>query len=298
MEELDAVKAFEDELNACRAMVDAQLEQYFLEAAPDKTLADAMRYSLLAGGKRLRPILVLHFARACGGKMEDALEAACAVEMLHTYSLIHDDLPCMDDDALRRGKPTNHVVYGECTATLAGDALQAAAFETLSRSKLPAESVVKMVQVLARAAGYQGICLGQTLDMLSEGRRLTLDELSVIHHYKTAALLIAAAQLGVLAAGGKEGQLLAAERYARHLGLAYQVKDDILDYTSSTEVLGKPVGSDKENNKTTFASIMTLHDANHIAHDQTHYAIAALRGNFADTDFLEGLAVYLEERKY
>jgi geranylgeranyl diphosphate synthase type II len=292
-----SLEAFEAELEASKNMIEERLGQYFAQPAPDKTLGDAMRYSLLAGGKRLRPIITLQFARAAGGQPEAALAAACAVEMLHTYSLIHDDLPCMDDDALRRGKPTNHVVYGECVATLAGDALQAAAFETLAESDLPAETVVSMVKILSKAAGPQGICLGQAMDMHAEGKRLMLDELSAIHRYKTAALLIASAQLGVLAAGGKDNQLRAAEEYAYHLGLAFQVQDDILDYTATTEALGKPAGSDKTNNKTTFMTLMSLHDARHIVSDQTHYAIASLHNNFANTDFLEALAIYLEERK-
>ncbi len=292
-----SLEQFLQELESTKDMVEKRLEQYFTEWAPDNTLQEAMRYSLLAGGKRLRPILVLQFARAAGGNMESALEAACAVEMLHTYSLIHDDLPSMDNDTLRRGKPTNHTVYGEAVATLAGDALQAAAFETLLSSELPAETVVKMGAVLSRAAGYQGMCLGQTLDMISQGRRLTLDELTIVHRYKTAALLIAAAKLGVLAAGGKENQLYAAESYAHHLGIAFQVQDDILDYTATTEALGKTAGLDQTNNKTTFMSMMSLHDARHIVSDQTHYAIAALHNNFENTDFLESLAIYLEERK-
>lgn len=288
---------FLQELESTKDKINKRLEQYFTEKAPDNTLQEAMRYSLLAGGKRLRPILVLQFAKAVGGNPDNALEAACAVEMLHTYSLIHDDLPCMDNDTLRRGKPTNHTVYGETIATLAGDALQAAAFETLLRSELPAETLVKMCAVLSKAAGYQGMCLGQTLDMISQGKRLTLDELTAVHHYKTAALLTAAAQLGVLAAGGRDNQLRAAEAYAHHLGLAFQVQDDILDYTATTEVLGKTAGSDRSNNKMTFMSLMNLHDARHIVSDQTHYAIAALHNNFENTDFLESLAIYLEERK-
>lgn len=288
---------FDREYDSCRTLVEAQLEQYFT-SGPDNTLDEAMRYSLLAGGKRIRPILVLQFCKAAGGDMDKALPAACAVEMLHTYSLIHDDLPCMDDDALRRGRPTNHKVYGECIATLAGDALQAAAFETLSRSELSAENVVKMVQILSKAAGPSGICLGQTLDMLGEGKALTINDLMTIHQHKTAALLIASAQLGVAAAGGGGNKLRAAEEYAYHLGLAFQVQDDILDALGTTEELGKPAGSDKANNKTTFMTLMSLHDARHIVSDQTLYAIASLHNNFANTEFLEALAINLEERKY
>lgn len=287
---------YQKEYERCRVIIEERLSHCF-DGKPPSTLIESMRYSLLAGGKRIRPIMVLQFCAAAGGDMEKALPAAIAVEMLHTYSLIHDDLPCMDDDALRRGKPTNHVVYGECMATLAGDALQAEAFMTLLKSDLPARTVVGMGQLLAEAAGNGGICLGQTLDMESEGKRLTLDQLTTVHRYKTAVLLIASAQLGVMAAGGGAGQLRAAKEYASHLGLAFQVQDDILDYTGTTEALGKPAGSDQERSKATFMSLMSLHDARHIVSDQTHYAIAALHNNFANTSFLEALAIHLEERK-
>ncbi|NLT14094.1 MAG: polyprenyl synthetase family protein [Clostridiales bacterium] len=285
---------FEREYDSCREMIEEQLRLYFTE---DGVLNQAMRYSLLAGGKRIRPIIVLQFCKAAGGDMTAALPAACAVEMLHTYSLIHDDLPCMDNDSLRRGKPTNHIVYGECLATLAGDALQAEAFGTLLKSELSAAAVVKMGRILTQAAGASGICQGQALDMLGEEKKLSLDELTAIHHHKTSALLIAAAQLGVAAAGGSDSQLRAAEDYAHHLGLAFQVQDDILDFAGTTEVLGKPAGSDKTNHKTTFLTFMNLHDARHIVGDQTHYAIAALHNNFVNTTFLEALAINLEERK-
>jgi geranylgeranyl diphosphate synthase type II len=286
---------FEREYNSCRELIDERLRTYFKGGS---ALSEAMRYSLLAGGKRIRPLLVLQFCKAAGSDISLALPAACAVEILHTYSLIHDDLPCMDNDSLRRGKPTNHIVYGETLATLAGDALQAEAFHTLLNSELPAETIVKMGRILAGAAGSNGICLGQALDMASEGRCLTLDELTEIHRYKTASLLIASAMLGVTAAGGSAGQLRAAEAYAAHLGLAFQVQDDILDVTGTTEALGKTAGSDRENNKTTFMSLMSVHDARHIVSDQTHYAIAALHNNFANTEFLQVLAINMEERKY
>jgi geranylgeranyl diphosphate synthase type II len=288
---------FRQEYERYRGLIEARLEQCFT-AGPVSALTGAMRYSLLAGGKRIRPIIVLAFAKASGAAVDEALPAACAVEMLHTYSLIHDDLPCMDNDDLRRGKPTNHVVYGECLATLSGDALQAEAFGALLNSGLPAEVVVMMGRQLVKAAGHEGICLGQTLDMEGEGKRLTLDELTAIHRCKTASLLIAAAQLGVTAAGGSAAQLLAAENYAHHLGLAFQIQDDILDYTATTETLGKPAGSDQERRKMTFMSLMSLNDARHIVSDQTHYAIASLHNNFENTAFLEALAINLEERKY
>jgi len=277
---LEAVRRFEQEMEEARGMVEEYLAGLFQESVPDNALHEAMRYSVLAGGKRLRPILTLKFAEACGGRMEDVLRPACAIELLHTYSLIHDDLPCMDNDTLRRGKPTSHVMFGEWMATLAGDALQAAAFELVMTSGLPAETVVKMGAVLAQAAGRQGMCLGQAMDMKSEGQRLTIDELAAIHQYKTAALLIAAAKFGVLAAGGGDVQLKNAERYAYHLGMAYQIIDDVLDATATTQELGKTAGKDEKSEKTTFVTLMTERDARHVAGDQTKYAVAALRGSF------------------
>ncbi len=288
---------FDREYAACRAMVDDQLEQYFARM-PKSALADAMRYSVTAGGKRIRPVIVLQFCRAAGGDMEKALPAAAAVEMLHTYSLIHDDLPCMDDDALRRGKPTNHIVFGECIATLAGDALQAEAFGMLLDSDLPDGRVVTMAKLLARAAGTNGICLGQALDMESEARKLTYEEISGIHALKTASMLISAAQIGVAAAGGSDAQLKAAMDYASALGLAFQIRDDVLDVTGSTDALGKPAGSDAANEKSTFVTLFGVEECERIIHEKTRQASESIAGHFGNTDFLLTLARILEERKY
>lgn len=287
---------FEQELQSCRSMVEAYLQRYFCNE-PMSKLAEAMRYSLLAGGKRIRPVIVVAFCKAAGGSPDKAIQAACAVEMLHTYSLIHDDLPSMDNDQLRRGKPTNHVVYGECLATLAGDALQAEAFKTVAESELPAEAVVSMTRVLASAAGLGGICLGQAFDMAAEGTALALDEVTAIHELKTASMLVAAAQLGVYAAGGNQEMLLAAERYARALGLAFQIRDDVLDFTGETAVLGKPIGSDAVNHKTTFMTLYGLEKCRALIHEKTAEAVKALSGWFENTAFLEALAIDLEERK-
>lgn len=288
---------FEREYNSCRALVESALGRYF-SSEPVSVLAEAMRYSLLAGGKRIRPIIVLQFMKAAGGSMERALPAACAVEMLHTYSLIHDDLPCMDNDSLRRGKPTNHVVYGECMATLAGDALQAAAFQTLLESELPDAALVKMGKLLAQAAGLGGICLGQALDMQNEGKSLSLEEISAVHTLKTASMLVASSQIGVAAAGGSVEMMQAAENYASALGLAFQIRDDILDWTGVTEVLGKPAGSDASNHKTTFVTLFGIDACEKIIRQKTEEAISSLGEHFANKDFLEALAIYLEERKY
>lgn len=290
-------KEFVRQYESCRTLIEERLERYF-RAEPMSRLAEAMRYSLLAGGKRIRPVIVLAFAKACGGSEEKALPAACAVEMLHTYSLIHDDLPCMDDDDLRRGKPTNHVVYGECLATLSGDALQAEAFGALAESGLPGETVAAMVKILAAAAGLDGICLGQALDMAGEGQKLTLEEITAIHSLKTASMLVASALIGVTAAGGNDAALEAARRYATALGLAFQVKDDILDCTEETEVLGKPAGSDERSNKTTFVTLFGIEECTRLVREKTSEAIEALNGHFANTEFLEALARNLEERKY
>ena len=205
-----------------KKIVDAALEESFKGALslPLAGLAEAMRYSLLAGGKRIRPILVLEFCRICGGSIEKALPVACAIEMLHTYSLIHDDLPCMDNDTLRRGRPTNHVVYGECTATLAGDALQAEAFGTILRSELASDRKAKCAAYLADAVGLDGMCGGQFLDMLGEGKELSEQELMDINSRKTGALLTAACRMGVAAAGGTERQLDAASFYGAAIGAA------------------------------------------------------------------------------
>ena len=222
---------------------------------PYRTLLQAMSYSLNAGGKRLRPALVLEFCRLCGGDEERVLPAALSVELLHTYSLIHDDLPCMDNDDLRRGKPTNHKVFGECTAILAGDALQALAFQMVLDSPLSDRRTLRCARLLARAAGPEGICGGQQMDLEWEGRALSEEELLQIHLHKTAALIRTACLMGVAAAGGMPEQEEAAAAFADHLGLAFQIRDDILDVTSTEEELGKPIGSDAANEKTTYVTL-------------------------------------------
>ena len=288
---------FDREYDMCRSLVDTHLERYFSRLSKS-ALTEAMRYSVTAGGKRIRPVIVLQFAGVSGGDMEKAVPAAAAVELLHTYSLIHDDLPCMDDDALRRGKPTNHIVFGECIATLAGDALQAEAFGMLLGSELPPERVATMGRLLAGAAGINGICLGQALDMESQARHLTYEEISGIHALKTSSMLTASAQIGVAAAGGSAEQMKAAMDYAAALGLAFQIRDDVLDVTGSTDELGKPTGSDAENMKSTFVTLFGLDECSRIIREKTQQAVLSLAGHFENTDFLETLARNLEERKY
>lgn len=281
-----------------KGMVEEALTGLFPEQLPQKTLTEAMGYSLLAGGKRIRPVLVLAFCQAAGGDPTLALPGACAVEMLHTYSLIHDDLPCMDNDDLRRGKPTNHVVYGACTATLAGDALQAEAFAAvLDSPALPASRRAEMALYLARAAGVRGICGGQILDMQGEGKSLGLEELENIHLLKTASLLQACCKMGVAAAGGTREQLAAADAYARHVGLAFQIADDLLDVTSTTETLGKPVGSDADNHKTTYVTLLGAAACRERIDRETELAVQAIRDAFDRPGFLLWLAQWLARRE-
>lgn len=278
--------------------IDSALEKYFAaeEGYPLKGLAEAMRYSLLAGGKRIRPMLVLEFCRVSGGDIEAAMPVACAIEMLHTYSLIHDDLPCMDNDDLRRGRPTNHVVYGECTATLAGDALQAEAFGTILRSGLPAQRKALCAECLADAVGLDGMCGGQYLDMLGEGKRLTEEELTEINSRKTGALLIAACRMGVAAAGGSEAMMEAAAHYGAGIGMAFQIRDDMLDVLSTDEVLGKPVGSDAQENKNTYMALMGSEGCISTIDRLTEFAKTAVNEAFEDTQFLCELADSLAKR--
>ncbi len=292
---------FSAELARTAQLVEARLAQFF----PGDGLQEAMRYSLLAGGKRIRPILTLEFCQAAGGRMEDALDFACGVEMLHTYSLIHDDLPCMDNDDLRRGKPTCHKVFGECVATLAGDALQAAAFETvLAAPGLSDRARAKAALALAKAAGEKGMCGGQYYDTEGDGQPHTEQELTAINAAKTGALLQAACRMGVLAASDQSGWdsafLSAAAEYANHLGLAFQIQDDILDATSTTEALGKPVGSDASNDKSTYWFLLGPEACKRRVEEETALAKGALeRVNWpGDAAFLSWLADKLAQRSY
>lgn len=278
--------------------IETALEGCFIENVPQKTLLEAMRYSLLAGGKRIRPVLTLAFCAAAGGDEEKALPVACAVEMLHTYSLIHDDLPCMDNDDLRRGRPTNHKVFGEMTAVLAGDALQSAAFQSILSAPLNAEIRAAAALELADAAGALGMCGGQQLDMEGEERSLTVEEIAHMNGLKTGCLLRAACVMGVLAAGMEPDspQVRAAAEYAAAVGLAFQIRDDMLNVTSTAQEMGKSVGSDAENNKSTFVAHLGLEECQRRVEEETCRAKAALTGAFDDTRFLEELADALAGR--
>lgn len=280
-----------------QTVVEQALSSYFQESTDYGILLEAMRYSLLAGGKRLRAVFLLSFAEAVGGDMKHALPAACGVEMVHTYSLIHDDLPCMDDDDLRRGKPTCHKVYGEDVATLAGDALLTAAFETLTTLEEPAENVLKCVKLLSAGAGVHGMVAGQILDMEGEKRPLTAQELYQVHRHKTGDLIGAACQMGAVLGHGTPAQIDAAGVFASHLGLAFQIRDDMLDEISSQEELGKPVGSDAENGKSTFVRLYGLDKCQLLVESETDKALDALNaGNFQCPDFLAWLANHLTAR--
>lgn len=285
-------------LNEYKKLVDSKLNEYFNPSGlPYDGLLDSMRYSLTAGGKRIRPVLVLEFCRISGGDTDAALPVACAIEMLHTYSLIHDDLPCMDNDELRRGKPTNHVVYGECTAVLAGDALQAEAFGTIARSSLPAQAKAACVEILADAVGSDGMCAGQFLDMIGESRKLTEDELNEINSRKTGALLTAACKMGAAAAGGSAEMLEAAALYGASIGAAFQIRDDVLDVISTNEQLGKSVGSDAKEQKNTYMALLGEDGCMQLVKNLTENAKASLKTAFSDTDFLCDLADSLVTRK-
>ena len=275
----------------------------FLPGGDDlqKELFLSMEYSLLSGGKRIRPILTLEFCRLCGGKIQAALPFACAVEMIHTYSLIHDDLPCMDDDEMRRGRPTNHRVYGESTALLAGDALLTLAFETMlspqSIRMAGASKAASAAGALARAAGARGMVGGQVIDLASEGKQISLATLRTMDERKTGALILAGAQMGCIIGGAGDRQQRAAEEYAKCLGLAFQIMDDILDVTGDSTLLGKNVGMDNLNQKSTYVSLMGLEGAKKAVRELTEEAVAALEPFDGDTSYLKALARKLSVRQ-
>lgn len=260
---------------------------------PQQTLFDAMRYSLLAGGKRLRPIFVLDFCRMCGGDWTRALPFAAAVEMIHTYSLIHDDLPCMDNDDYRRGKLTNHKVYGEAMAVLAGDALLTAAFKQLVLADYSSDIKLKAVSVLSDCAGELGMVGGQVLDIQSEARKCTAQEVKDIQSRKTGALIKAACLLGVLAGNGNEEKYKAAVVFAENLGLAFQIRDDMLDVIGNAEELGKATGVDADKN--TFVQLYGIDQCAVLVKEHTRLALNQLNA-FADHEFMEKLSLDLVGR--
>ncbi|MEY3287366.1 MAG: hypothetical protein RL500_2096 [Pseudomonadota bacterium] len=262
----------------------------------------AMRYGVLDGGKRLRPLLVLAAAQAVDGQAPVALRAACAVELIHAYSLVHDDMPCMDNDVLRRGKPTVHVQFGQAQAMLAGDAMQALAFELLTpldEAEIPSALQARLVALLARGAGHSGMAGGQAIDLASVGHALNEAELRRMHELKTGALLQASVDMGAACGSATGATRDALSRYGHAIGLAFQVVDDILDVTQDTEVLGKTAGKDQEQSKPTYVSLMGLQGAQRHAHELHEQALQALSASaLPDTQRLRELADLVVRRQY
>ena len=284
-------------LGKYRDEIEAALDGYLPpEGGEFARLASAMRYSIFAGGKRLRPTLVLECCEVAGGKREDAVPAACAVEMIHTYSLIHDDLPAMDDDDLRRGRPSCHIAYDEATAILAGDALLALAFETAAETSVDG-IVGEVLRTLARAAGPYCLVGGQVLDMEATGEDATLEQVDAIHDHKTAELLSACCRVGgLIARGSVDDSVAALDRYGRDLGHAFQIADDILDVTSSADELGKTPGKDERADKATYTAVAGLDGAKRRARKFVQSASASLATFGAKADALRALAEFVVER--
>jgi geranylgeranyl diphosphate synthase type II len=288
-------------LKECLARVDRALDAYLpAEDTLPVTLHKAMRYSVFAGGKRIRPVLMIAACEAVGGDAERVLPAACAMEMIHTYSLIHDDLPAMDDDDFRRGRPTNHRIFGEAAAILAGDALLTEAFILLSdaqiNARVPAEIRCRVLHTIARCAGSQGMVGGQVVDMESEGKAIDFPTLEYIHTRKTGALILAAIQAGALLGGADEASLAALTRYGEAAGLAFQIADDILDVVGDQAVIGKDVGSDQERGKATYVALLGLEEARVRARELRDLGVAALAPLGAPAEPLRRIAHYIVDR--
>jgi geranylgeranyl diphosphate synthase type II len=284
------------------ALIEDRLAEYMNTNEIPDTLRQSMAYSLLAGGKRLRPVLVLATLEAFGKPIESGISVGCAVEMVHTYSLIHDDLPAMDNDDFRRGKPTNHKVYGEAMAILAGDALLTHAFETVCEAEaaeVPAAGILKIVRELASYAGARGMVGGQCADMEGENTQLTLAELQYIHQHKTADLLVFCVRAGAILAGASERQLQLLTRYANNIGLAFQIQDDILDVTGDEAKIGKPVGSDEKSHKSTYPALIGIEQSRAHLMKLIDEANQALTGaELVDDSILRALASFIIERDH
>lgn len=286
-------------LDARRTLVEDALDRYLpsTDLRPER-LHEAVRYSILAPGKRIRPILVLASAEAVGGRAEDVLHTACALECIHVFSLIHDDLPCMDNDDYRRGRLTNHKVYGEAMAMLAGDALLTFAFELVAdnAAKVPADRIIPVLKMLSRATGTAGMVGGQVVDIESEGLEVTSNDLEFIHAHKTGALLKASVMAGALLCGASEGQREALGQYGKSIGLAFQIADDILDVVGDQDKIGKPIGSDEKSDKATYPKLFGLEESRRRAHKEVGNAVGALSDFGESAEPLRGIARYIVER--
>lgn len=288
----------EDRLSAYRELAEARLDELLpsSEWVP-VPLHESMRYSALAGGKRLRPALCMASCEAAGGARRQALDASCAIEFVHCFSLIHDDLPAIDNDDLRRGRATNHKIFGEGIAILAGDALMALAFDVLARMEGTADQRIRCVRILSGALGSPGLVAGEVLDILSEGKDAELELVQRIHAWKTGALIAASCEMGAVMAGADAGLVEALARFGREVGLAFQIQDDILNETSTAEQLGKAVGSDRERKKLTYPAAMGLERSRQEADQATRAALTILDSLPGDTTTLRELALYSAERK-
>ena len=280
-------------------LIEKRLEKINIEKKEKyENARDAAAYSLLSGGKRIRPVLMLEFYRVCGGR-EDVSAFAAAIEMIHTYSLIHDDLPCMDNDDMRRGKPSCHKAFGEATALLAGDALLTQAFSAAAETEnVPAERIVKAIAVLSEKAGLDGMIGGQVMDLEFENVSPEASELIEMYAKKTSCMLEASSMCGCILAGADSGHVNAAEVYAGKLGLAFQIRDDILDCIADEKIFGKPVGSDEKNGKTTFVTLYGLESAQREAERLTAEALRQLEVFGEEAEMLKELTEYLLDRKY
>lgn len=288
---------FKAQLEKYSDAVNTELMKYIPEANDgQRDVTKAMRYSLSNGGKRLRPIFVLEFCRMCGGDVNKALPYACAIEYIHTYSLIHDDLPCMDNDDMRRGKPSCHKMYGEATALLAGDALLTHAFEICSVSELSDSQNLRAVSLLSQNAGVGGMIGGQVIDLKYEQSDPSISDILTVHRLKTGALISAACILGCIAAGADDEKIALASRYAYMIGTAFQIRDDLLDIVGDEEKLGKPIGSDADNDKTTYVTLVGADRAQQDVKTLTDKAVEIL-DSFSENDFMKTLSEYLVNRE-
>ena len=290
-----------DYIQKRKEIVDSNMDVFLPKPqGPSGKVVEAMRYSLSAGGKRVRPILMMAACEAVGGDFNPIMPAACAMECVHTYSLIHDDLPAMDDDDLRRGKPTCHKVFGEAVAILAGDALLTYAFELMTHpemlTQLDGGLVNRAIHVFARAAGVSGMVGGQTADVLFEGKPIDAQTLDYIHRHKTGALIRASVEMGALLGGGAAQQVERLSRYGTALGLAFQVVDDLLDVVGDEEKLGKPVGSDERNRKATYPALFGLEETRKRAEELKNEALENLSSFGPEADPLRAIAIYVVER--